>query len=1425
MTAISETPPRFAVFDRFGNFKHDLTGIESAVWTREVNGTDELSVSGTFTAEKGERFVWRDKTGAWHEHMVSNVTQTHDTTTAWLESSIGELRLDYIVDKRPSGSARVGMTAALSSSRWDVGTVDVAGSASASLYHVSAFEALQQVVKAWGGEVVASITVTPGSGVTGRAVDLLTHVGNTEATRRFDYSADLLDISKTVLDDDIITACYAWGKGEQLESGTYGRRIGISSVSPGGLPYVYDDTANALYGRGDGGYSYGSVTYDDVTDPVELLQLARKYLDEHSSPAITYSASVLQFGEAGADLRGVSVGDEVQVVDSEFPEPLRLSARAVRIEQDLIDPNNSVITLGTITPTISSSVSGLKAQVRSLSNRSAGWDAVELASTTYINNLVANLNDLFATSGGFVTIDTATGITVTDRATPETSTMAINISGAGFRIANSKTSGGDWNWRTFGTGAGFTSDEIVTGTLKAGLIEDVTGENYWNLDTGEFQLKAMDDLYIGGTNLLMDSNAPTLAKFAADGDRYFSSSSVTTVAPSWPSALVTPPVTGLKYAARYTVSAGDGTKGRGLCFYVDHGVYLVPGETYTLSFYARLPSGSTSAKIRSGYGVDSYKYSPYVTIDNHTWQQYSWTFVYDDSVISASTGYVGPRIYAGIVYDQTAGTVFTCGYKLEQGNRATSWRPNPNDLNAEALSYTELLDESLNQQAVFNRLTNNGVTQGIYLENGKVYINGTYIQAGTINGALVKANSIDAETVLTGTIRDAANLNYWNLETGAFSLQSGATVGGDSIATGTQITTLNGSISAAQAYATAKYGTSSTAAGTAAKVVSCSNFKLFTGASVTVRFSTANTTAAPTLNVNSTGAAPIWVDNAVTSASNPLLWSANSILTFVYDGTRWRFVGEPGSYALTSSTAAGTAAKTATQAGVVIINGTAVAVTFSAANSANAPTLNVGSTGAAAVWYNNAVTSASNKRLWAAGASILFVRKGATWVISDGDIQSLVDVLDDSLTQESVFNRLTNNGETQGIFLNQTDKKLYINANYIAAGTLSANYISGGTIDASDVTITNLDADNITAGTISAANGASTWNLSTGVFKTLKSIQAGGTITSGSTYASGATTLSNARLRFYSSDGWAPPIPVDDPDYDTDTGVVHGYIYVPVSWQTDEAGIGRSGRPLLIWSKYGTQIGGAPLYVNNQNVTIIEPGIDSDGSTPSSTAYSQAYEIVDKNGTRIAHFQGVYGSSGRIGARFGGQRQINGSAVANILGLYVDASGNPVVAVTDAAAWRSALGTGNADNLTSGTVAAARLPTVPISKGGTNATTAGAALQNLGIVYKPGDEISGSCHVGGYVTNAKKTHQFSIPLRKPISGSVTCVKMDVTCRQGGNYILGSDSATWNALANSTLTTAASAGVINVKIVLSTAVTSATNNDSAGYYVSYSFLVS
>ena len=48
---------------------------------------------------------------------------------------------------------------------------------------------------------------------------------------------------------------------------------------------------------------------------------------------------------------------------------------------------------------------------------------------------------------------------------------AMQLCSLGFRIASGTKSDGSYDWRTFGTGAGFVADWITTGTLLANLIK------------------------------------------------------------------------------------------------------------------------------------------------------------------------------------------------------------------------------------------------------------------------------------------------------------------------------------------------------------------------------------------------------------------------------------------------------------------------------------------------------------------------------------------------------------------------------------------------------------------------------------------------------------------------------------------------------------------------------------------------------------------------------------------------------------------------------------------------------------------------------------------------------------------------------------------------------------------------------------------
>ena len=90
--------------------------------------------------------------------------------------------------------------------------------------------------------------------------------------------------------------------------------------------------------------------------------------------------------------------------------------------------------------------------------------------------------------------------------------------------------------------------------------------------------------------------------------------------------------------------------------------------------------------------------------------------------------------------------------------------------------------------------------------------------------------------------------------------------------------------------ATYQYGTCDTAASIAAKNVSLSGFKLYPGATISVRFTNGNTAGNPTLNVNGTGAKTVIV-NGTAAPSSLVTWTAWATISFVYDGIYWRYTG------------------------------------------------------------------------------------------------------------------------------------------------------------------------------------------------------------------------------------------------------------------------------------------------------------------------------------------------------------------------------------------------------------------------------------------------------------------------------------------------------------------------------------------------------
>ena len=121
-------------------------------------------------------------------------------------------------------------------------------------------------------------------------------------------------------------------------------------------------------------------------------------------------------------------------------------------------------------------------------------------------------------------------------------------------------------------------------------------------------------------------------------------------------------------------------------------------------------------------------------------------------------------------------------------------------------------------------------------------------------------------------------------------VHDGVTVGGTPLATEAAVKAAQ---TAADAAARAFFGGSSTAADVAAKAVDCSGFALAPGAVIHVTFANASTVSgAITLNVNGSGAKPIYNQFGAVSSANPAYFPAGQPIEFVYDGGRncWLYI-------------------------------------------------------------------------------------------------------------------------------------------------------------------------------------------------------------------------------------------------------------------------------------------------------------------------------------------------------------------------------------------------------------------------------------------------------------------------------------------------------------------------------------------------------
>lgn len=115
-----------------------------------------------------------------------------------------------------------------------------------------------------------------------------------------------------------------------------------------------------------------------------------------------------------------------------------------------------------------------------------------------------------------------------------------------------------------------------------------------------------------------------------------------------------------------------------------------------------------------------------------------------------------------------AGTYWLYNLQLERASTPSAWRPAPEDAEDYADKAAQQAVDDQTQLDVFNKLTNNGASQGIYLLDGQLYINGEYIAANTISGNKIHGGTISGTEIDIGdgvfTVDENGKVTSQNME-------------------------------------------------------------------------------------------------------------------------------------------------------------------------------------------------------------------------------------------------------------------------------------------------------------------------------------------------------------------------------------------------------------------------------------------------------------------------------------------------------------------------------------------------------------------------------------------------------------------------------------------------------------------------------------
>ena len=255
-----------------------------------------------------------------------------------------------------------------------------------------------------------------------------------------EFGRNLLDIEEYITAENVFTILIPVGAKSETTDGSEGERLTIKTVN-GGNDYIVNNTAVALFGK-----IWKTNTWDDVTEPANLLTKGRKFLDDNISMSVTLSVDAFDLHYIDVNTENIKIGSLVRVVSK--PHGLDTYFLCSKIIIDMKNPDKTEFTLGTGFSALTDK------QVQSSKLTNSAHSMAESASSS-VSNISTNVAGNYVSKSEFISYQTQVNNNFT--AVTDKLTAVFHYKGTVDSQANLPTTGnatGDV-WNVSDTGANF----------------------------------------------------------------------------------------------------------------------------------------------------------------------------------------------------------------------------------------------------------------------------------------------------------------------------------------------------------------------------------------------------------------------------------------------------------------------------------------------------------------------------------------------------------------------------------------------------------------------------------------------------------------------------------------------------------------------------------------------------------------------------------------------------------------------------------------------------------------------------------------------------------------------------------------------------------------------------------------------------------